>query len=117
MEAATVTLCLNKLHEENIVGIRDWFLPEVLVSLGILAVQQDPVSKTMIITSEKTSNWWHAQDYVSSIDLETTTSAGQIEYCSLEFWWVEITSGTVLHILNHQEERSSLPLSLKTKSN
>lgn len=54
--AAAVKLCFDKRHEEKIVINSDRLLLEVLVSLEILVVQQDPVRKTIINTSEKTSN-------------------------------------------------------------
>lgn len=84
--ATAVALCFDKLHEENNVIISDRLLLEVLVSLEILAIQQDPVRKTIRMTSEKTWNWRYGQDYASWIDLETSTSAGQKEYCSVTFW-------------------------------
>lgn len=67
--AAPVTLCFSRAHEENIAIISDKLLLEVLVSLEILAVQQAPVRKTIIITSEKTSKRWYGRDCVSSINL------------------------------------------------
>lgn len=61
---SAVRLCFHKLHLEKIAMISKILLLEVLVFREILAIQKDPARKTIIIMSEKTSNWWYGWDWL-----------------------------------------------------